>query len=176
MTGPGVVPSECPTCGRCSQDWSAPASRQLTDEGTKARQYANTEDRTAQYRDWRRKLGRDLYVSDIDQLEWRMVNNTVTPVGVLELTRVNGSKEVPQTYLDAILKRICDRDPQGRVACTVALNLGVKAFVVLFRWDLSEFWAYNLTDARGWFHMWPETYSKWINQLGKPDTRLAQAA
>lgn len=166
LTPAPVDRRQCPTCGRCDQDWTAPGSKALLLlDGTKARQRSSTEDRTVRYRDWRRTLGRALYVNDVDQLEWRMVDEQVQPVGVLELTRVDGSVPVPPSYLARILDRVQRRDPQGRVACELASRCGVFAFLVAWRWNCSEFWVYNLSAARGWWHLTPEKYRTWIAGL-----------
>jgi hypothetical protein len=154
---------ECPTCGRVSPDWSAAASK--GGNGLKGRQHHSREDRTAPYRDWRWRLGGGLYVNDIDQVEWRLRGGQITPVAVLELTRVNGTMPVPARYLDNILQRICHRDPQGRVAVEIADRLVVCAYLVLWRWDLSEFWCYNLTDGKGWQHWNRQQYQAWLKAL-----------
>src|SRR5262245_47230829 len=97
---------QCPTCGRCDPDWTALASKHLMANGAKARQRTSIEDRTAKYRDWRRTLNRQLYVSDIDQMEWRIVDDEVEPVALLELTRIDGDLPIPPTYLAHILDRM----------------------------------------------------------------------
>lgn len=161
-----TIARQCPTCGRCDQDWTAPASRQTTLlEGVKAAQHRSTEDRTRVYREWRRTLGPGLYVNDVDHVEWRMVDGHVVPVALLELTRVNGLAPVPPTYLDRILDRMCDRDPQAKFACEIAARIGVSAFVVVFRWDCGAFWVYNLSARRGWWSLTPEKYRTWIEGL-----------
>ena len=155
---------ECPTCGRCSQNWGEEGSKAVLN-GVKARQHASQQDRSLPYRDWRRTIGRSLYVNDIDQLEWRVIDGEIKPVAIIELTRVNGNISVPQSYLDSVLKRITQRDPQSKIACMVADSLNVCAYVVVWRWDLSEFFVYNLTKERGWKYWSPLQYEKWIGSL-----------
>ena len=94
-----------------------------------------------------------------------MVDGAVKPVAVLELTRVDGSVPVPPTYLQRILDRIRERDPQARVACELATRCGVFAFLVAWRWDCTEFWIYNLSASRGWWHLPPNQYQRWIDSL-----------
>jgi len=127
------------------------------------------DDRAHPYREWRRTIGRSLYVNDVDQFEWRMVDGVVRPVGLLELTRVNGNAPVGDKYLGAILARMRKRDPQERVACEIARRCGVCAFVVLWRWDLSEFWVYNLSDSIGWWQATEPQYRDFLTRLRPPE-------
>ena len=153
---------QCPTCGRVSEDWAS-----NRDTGLKGTQRADNEDRTTGYCDWRRSVGHHCYISDVDAVEWRLGPDGLFPVAVIELTRVDGNMPLPQSYLDAILDRFEKRDFQGRCAKEVARRLGVECFIVAFRWDLSEFWVYNLTSKRGWWKsLSRSTYKRWIISLG----------
>lgn len=163
----GLFAGQCPTCGRCGSDWSSPETRGERD--TKGRQRLSTVDRTSAYREWRWGLGNSLYVNDVDQVEWRMVNGEIRPVAVIELTRVDGSVPVPPAYLKAILDRMTGRDPQGRVAVEVASRLGVCAYVVAWRWDLTEFWGYNLSRNVGWKLWTANEYRAWLASLKPPE-------
>lgn len=160
-----MVPAQCPTCGRVSEDWSQRAP------GAKARQRKDRENRLTEYTDWRRKLGDDFYCTDVDQLEWREIDGVLTPVAVLELTMVEGNAHVPQKYLNNILDRFLIRDGQGEMAQRLAAKLGVKAWIVLFRWDLTEFWVYDLCGTRRWYHTSPAKYKAWLE--GLPDGKQA---
>jgi len=151
---------QCPTCGRVAADWSAKFG------ASKGRQRVDTEDRAAPFRDWRRSLGRPYYVCDIDQVEWRMIDGRPVPVAVMELTRVDGNVAIPATYLEAILTRFTKRDGQGAATKAFAELMGVKAWIVLFRWDMSELWLYNLTDGRGWWRRDKRVVGKWIEGMG----------
>ena len=157
---------QCPTCGRMTSDWSDAKTKKLSGKLTKVRQRKDVEDRAHEYRKWRRGFGRRLYVSDIDHLECRVIHGTMVPVAALELTRVDGNVKVPQSYLDAIYQRFTKRDGQGAIITRLAELLNIKAWVVLFRWDLTEFWVYNLTDERGWWKsLSPQKYKGWISSL-----------
>jgi hypothetical protein len=83
----------------------------------------------------------------------------------IELSRVDGHVPVRQRYLDAVIARFCRRDGQGDAVVQPAATLDVKAWIVLFRWDLTEFWIYNLTARRGWWNINAETYERWLRSL-----------
>jgi hypothetical protein len=104
---------------------------------------------------------------DIDQVEWRVIDEVPTPVAMLELSRVDGNVHLPPSYMKAVLDRFNKRDGQGETIRAFAKSLEVKAWIVLFRWDLTEFWVYNLTDSRGWWEMKKPKYEHWIRNLSK---------
>lgn len=117
------------------------------------------------YRQWRWRFGGGCYVSDVDQLEWRAANGQMFPVALLELSRVDGNVRLPWTYLKAVLDRFTKRDGQGSVALKTAGFLKVPAFIVLFRWDLSEFWVFNLVTGGSWNNMTRNEYAVWLRKL-----------
>jgi len=124
--------------------------KKVTDSGSKAHQREDSEWRAKQYSDWHRTLDKALMMMDVDYIEWRFREGELTPVGVMEVTRVDGGKEVSEGYLDAIVKRYEARDLQARATRKVAEALGVKAYIVLFRYNCREFWVYNLSERTGW--------------------------
>ena len=162
------VVRQCPHCGSVPEDWSSIGTRVNSAAFTKTRQRKDSEDRTLSYRKWRWEFGNGCYVNDIDQVEWRVVDGKPTPVGVLEISRVDGNVEVPDSYLNAVLDRFKKRDSQAQIILNLANSIGVKVWVSLFRYDLTEFWVYNLTNDRGWFHLNQSGYKKWIMDL-KPE-------
>ena len=105
-------------------------------------------------------------MTDIDQVEWRVQYGQPTPVVVLELTRLDGSHPLPQTYLDAIVTRFTKRDGQAAAIVALANRLGVDAVIVLFRHDLSEFWLFDLSSPTRWFHRDQRQYRHWITNHG----------
>jgi hypothetical protein len=151
---------QCPACGRVNEDWSS-----NRDDGPKARQRSDKEDRTLAYRDWRRTAGQRLYVMDFDQVEWRVIDGKFEPVAIVELTMVNGTIRVPQGYLDAIITRFTERDGQASILREAAERMRIKAWITLFRWDLSEFWIYNLSENTGWWHVDQHTYINWLEKM-----------
>ena len=149
----------CTKCGRSDVYWDD------REPGNKRKMHVSDEDRTVQYRKWRRGLKSNCYVTDIDQLEWTIVDGVAVPLAVLEISRVDGAANLPPSYFDAVITRITKRDAQRKFATTAARLLGCKAWFVLFRADGKEFWVYNLTDGTGWFHMHQKAYREWLEGL-----------
>jgi hypothetical protein len=139
--------------------------KKRTETGAKAYQRADAEWRIKPYSDWHRKLSKDLLMVDVDFIEWRHRDGDFVPVGVMEVTRVDLGKEVNQRYLDQIIERYEQRDLQGIAARKVAAALQTKAYIILFREDCSEFWVYNLTNSRGWWHLDPEKMEAFLKKL-----------
>lgn len=161
-----MTEGQCPTCGRMKRDWThegAIRNEQGHKIGTEDVPDIR-EDRTAAYRKWRRSLPQ-AGATDFDQVEWRYRNKELEPVALLELTRVDGNVSLPPSYLQSILDRFEKRDWQGKLAKRAALQLGVKAWIVAFRHDLTDFWVYNLTDGRGWWTMTQGEYSAWLQRM-----------
>lgn len=154
---------QCPTCGRIGDDWGNDETKSLAITMNKGKQRSDTEDRAATYRKWRWGIGGGCYVSDIDHVEYRIVKGELKPVALLELTRVDGNRPIPETYLSSILARFRKRDAQEKIITFAARELKCKAWIVLFRHDLSQFWLYNLTHERGWYkNLSQSQYQKWI--------------
>lgn len=158
---------QCPTCGRIREDWANPETKHLAVSLSKGRQRQDNEDRTIAYREWRRQLGASFYVTDLDHVEWRIRDGVPKAVAVFELSRVDGNIALPDSYLKAVLDRYNKRDGQGVIVKTLAEELKVSAWIILFRHDLSEFWVLNLSHPeQGWFkRVSPENLSKWIRKL-----------
>ena len=156
---------QCPTCGRIREDWGNDSTKHMAIHKTKDKQRKDSEDRLSDYRKWRWKFGNGCYVNDIDQLEWRMVEGETTPVALLEMTRVDGSIPVPPTYLDSILKRFKERDGQRKIMLRVCDLLGVDVYIVCYRWDLTEFWVYNLSNGSKWIKLSKEKYEQCIKNM-----------
>lgn len=139
--------------------------KKQTGSGAKAYQRNDTEWRIKPYSDWHRTLSKDLLMLDVDFIEWRYRNGEPVPVGVMEVTCVDVGREVNQEYLDAIVQRFEQRDLQALAACKVAAALQTKAYIILFRADCSEFWVYNLTNRRGWWHLDPAQMEEFLQRL-----------
>ncbi len=159
----GVVelPKQCPTCGRCGFE---DIETKISKDGGKARQ-TTLSGTTDEYTAWHRSLKRWCYAGDVDQIEWRKVAGELKPVAVLELTRVRGPGPVPSSYLRHIHSRFF-RDSQAERTVHVADRLGCDAYVVLFRPDLTDFWAYNLTrdEQICWKHYSRAGFADWIER------------
>lgn len=161
---------QCPTCGRVDRDWSQDGVVR-NDLGGKIGSQDSPgflEDRCAAYRRFRAMMNYGA-VTDFDQIEWRSDGQGyLVPVALFELTRVDGNVPVSQNYLDKILDRILKRDQQGELAKRAASGLDMKAWIVAFRHDLSEFWVYNLSYERGWFHGDAKWFRGFIESLQCP--------
>lgn len=133
----------------------------------KGRARADIEDRAADYHRWRQGWGGGYYASDIDCVEWRIVEGQVVPVKVLELTRLDGDRTpLPPAYLEAIKRRFHERDGQAKSIVHLAWMLRVKAIVVLYRYDLTEFWLHDLGKPSGqWVHADEASYRRWLEAL-----------
>lgn len=152
-------------------DWGSKDS--LADSARYRERWKNEgdEDRTAEYQRWRRSLGRNLYVTDIDQVEYRRDSeDAIHPVATLELTRVDPykgeTKRPVPSYFDAILARYNERDDQGTTARMWAWMMGIPCYLVAFQHDLSEFYVYNLSADRGWAYLSKHEYAAFLAGLG----------
>jgi len=139
--------------------------KKRTETGAKAYQRTDAEWRIKPYSDWHRTLSKDLLMVDVDFIEWRYKDGELVPVGVMEVTRVDAGRKVNQHYLDAIIQRYELRDLQALAARHVATALRTKAYIILFREDCSEFWVYNLTNRRGWWHLNPTQMQEFLQRL-----------
>ena len=154
-----TVYEQCPTCGRHAQDWT-----QGRDTSEAKSLQRDTEDRAAPYRSWRRTLRKDFYVTDLDQVEYRIVNEKVDPLAVLEITRIDGERPPNDNYLKAITDRY-DRDAQGMTMVGLAALLGVPAYIVLFRDDMGVIWICDYGRTGAWTKASANTYAGWLAGL-----------
>lgn len=122
----------------------------MNENQSKALQRSDGEHRVKPYMDWRRTIKRGLYMLDVDDIEWRYRNGKQVAVGVLEMTRVDGDKPVGEGYFQAVLNRFLNRDMQGKTTKIIAEALGTHAYIVIFRYNCSEFFVYNLTLEGAW--------------------------
>jgi hypothetical protein len=136
-----------------------------TAAGAKAYQRDDREDRTIAYRIWRREVERSPYTSDVDQVEWVVVDGEVVPAAVLELTRIDHERIGP-AYLQAILDRY-NTQGQGMFARHVGRRLRCDAYIVAYKHDLTTYHLYNLSQERGWVEMSKERYTAWLQHLYK---------
>jgi len=161
---------QCPTCGRIRETWGNEDTKHLaigmTGNAVKGKQRSDNEDRIASYRSFRFSFGViGSYVSDIDHLEYGIIDGIVTPYAILELTRIDGDIPIRGGYLSKILERFTKRDAQKRFITTIGNSLGVNVYIVAFRHDITEFWLYNLSRGRGWKMVNRDGYIDWIKTL-----------
>ena len=134
------------------------------------------EDRAKIYRDWHRDLSDELKCQDIDQVEYKKLeDDTVIPLANLEITRADMDITVTRNYLDAIVARMED-DGQANAAREFARRMRVEAWIVLFRVNLAEFWIYNLTKRQGWAHVNQPTYVQWLHEMRTDTWQRRKAA
>lgn len=139
----------------------------LTATGVKAHQRMDTEGRSLEYRMWHRTLAGDLLAADIDLVEWGFVNGILKAVAVCKITRVDSDVPVTHNYPRSIMKRYTERDLQARVIRTVARELSTNAYIILYRQGCEEFWVYNLSQMKGWWHLTREKYEQWLEGVGR---------
>lgn len=147
--------------------------------GIKGRQIYGAEDRSCDYRDYRRSIaiGGDrhstAYTSDIDQIEYIIIDDEVYPVALLELTRYDFDEKTRHiqrwnAYKKAIVNRYFSRDAQGKFITKISSLMDIPAFIVLYRNDLESFWLFNLNNPDGgWSHKNKSGYEIWLSELKK---------
>ena len=150
-----------------------PQPRAERSSGGKARVHPPSSDNSRIYLDWRYGWGQGRYTNDVDSVEWRVVDNNLVPVAVLELTKHGGQWGWPASpkdeYLNQILQRYHD-DGQAAFIQMVANRLRVKAYIVLYRFVMKtgspdrKFWVYNFARET-WMHMDETMYRTWIAAL-----------
>ena len=134
--------------------------------GGKSRQRNDREDRLMDYRLWKYKLNK-LYTTDIDQIEWRVIDKKMIPVAVLEMTRIDDDQIPGPNYFQAIINRFETRDTQKYTITHVANCLGVDAFIVAFLKNLSYYMIYNLSKGDRWEKYNEYQYINWLQNLGQ---------
>lgn len=152
----------CSTCGRAAHDWTA------RPEGVKGRQRSDTEDRALAYRQWHYTLPAHCWLSDVDGIEWRLVDGQPVPAAIIELSRIDGALPLPASYLRAVETRFFDRDAQGSLIRRTAEILGVPAYLVLFARDLSAFYILDLGRRRWAKPLTRAAYGHWLQGLQPP--------
>jgi hypothetical protein len=139
--------------------------KKKTDSGAKAYQRENGEDRTLAFRKWKRTLPRWLYAIDADLIEYRIIGDHLAPVGILELTRIDGWRTPPPTYFKEIIDRFENRDIQKRAIVQIGNMLCCDAYIVAYRQDLLGFWIYNLSTGHGWVEVDDVGFQSWLQGL-----------
>ncbi len=152
--------------------WASQDSKTVDETGAKIKQTKSKEDRTADYREWRWNCTNSGYVTDVDHVEWRVVNGVLKPVALFELTRVDRDIVPHQNYLNSIIDRFIKRDGQGKMIKQLGEKLEAPVFIIAFLKDLSTFFVYNLshpkkTKNNGWWILPQNKYKDWLKSLGK---------
>ena len=106
-----------------------------------------------------------------------MVNETPTPVAILELTRLesNGDPSQRERQEQIPLGGVLDKfhaNPRGDFVLEISERLGVSVFAVVFEKDLKIFWVRNLSDLDldkendRWIQLNTSQYKDGIETLG----------
>lgn len=177
-----------------SRDFSDPRTKKKGKAYDVAYAYVDTSiDRDRVYREWHRTIGDENYCMDLDQFEYRRVNNVKTAVAFQEISRIekrcpdrcfetheefNGNHPIGDGYRQNVWDRIWT-DDQGEMVSMVARSMVIPAYFVLYRPDLSEFWVRMLyPDTKYPLSRWQfytnETYQHWIRSLETNLTYLKQ--
>lgn len=141
--------------------------KKLLPNGVKAIQRTEKfEYRIKPYLDWHRTLDRHLYMLDADSIEWRYKEKDVlTPVGVMEISRIDEHILVTPAYLQKVHIDRFNRDLQGKVLKRHAELLGTYGYIVLFRHSLTEFFVCNFSLDGPWKRYEPEEYRQFLISL-----------
>ena len=136
--------------------------KKINENGQKAYQRTDFEDRSLPYRNWIRTIDCGGFFVDVDFIKWRKIENVYTPVAVTDLTRCD-SLDVNKKYLDAVIQRFFIRDAQGDVLTELGKRLGVPVYLVLFQKDLIWLQVYSFRKKT-----WQKfTRTTWANFLKK---------
>ena len=163
-------------------DYTKKSSKKLTEDGGKAKQRVDDEDRSQSYRLWRREIGKKIkngrrraspYAIDIDQLEHIYIDDKPIPVALLEITRYDFDEKDAgvggwSKYRQSILNRYFTRDAQASIVSMVSDKLECPAYIVLFRHDLKSFWLFDIKcgiESSTWFHLTEQEYVDWLVAL-----------
>lgn len=131
--------------------------------GQKAHQRADNEDRTLVYRNWLRDQDTDGVWFDLDLIKAKKVDGKIVPVAITELTRTD-SETVSQKYLDAIIDRWFNRDHQAELIQSMATLLNVPAYLVLFPPSVSWFQVYSFSKKQ-WKEFTPQAWASFLKNL-----------
>ena len=153
--------------------WATKGSKKIDEFGAKIKQTDSMEDRTANYRQWRWNslTSSKCYTTDIDHVEWRIVDGKLAPVAFFELTRVDKNSVPNQLYLNSIIDRFTKRDGQAKMIKALAEPFNVPVYIIAFLKDLSTFCVYNLshpkeTKNNGWWILPQKKYKECLASLG----------
>lgn len=137
--------------------------RIVNEQGQKAYQRTDNEDRSLPYRNWLRTVPTNGFFIDVDFIKWRFVEGQPIPVAITDLTRCD-SDIVGKPYLDAILKRFFVRDSQGLILQTLGALLNIPVYLVLFQKDMKWIQVYSF-QSKVWQVFIPKDWGKFLNTL-----------
>lgn len=143
-------------------------SQRKSTHGGKGRQVIDREDRLYDYRLFREEIPAPPYPSDIDFVEYRIIDGRVVPVGILEMTCMNfppPHAAALEKFLGKVWHRWNHEDKQGDFAREMAQRLGCRPFLVV------------LEPGAEIFHITPldSLHPKWIKFDRERYTRFVRA-
>ncbi len=139
--------------------------KKLLENGQKARQRDDHEDRAYQYRDWLRTQNISGVSQDADMIHWRYKEGELKPFAITELTRCDKEQDPGLNYCCAISNRFFIRDFQGKIVEALARELHVPAYILLFPPSVSWIWAYSF-QKKYWKLYDPSTkWSEYLNTI-----------
>jgi hypothetical protein len=136
----------------------------VNDQGQKARQRADTEDRTICYKDWLRTVKCGGFFLDLDMIKFKKTPEGIVPCCITELTRSDSETPVNDGYLFAIIQRYFYRDRQGQTIQMVADKLQIPAYLVLFGENMNWLKVYSF-QAKIWKDFTPEAWAEHLKTL-----------
>ena len=137
--------------------------KKYNSSGQKAYQRTDTEDRSLVYRNWLRTIETGGFFLDIDFIKWKNIDGENIPCAITELTRCD-SREIQQSYLDAINNRLFIRDKQGDTIKRLGKLLGVPVYLVLFQKEMLWLWVYSFRKEH-WKKFSPEEWAMYLKNL-----------
>jgi hypothetical protein len=135
----------------------------LNENGQKAHQRDDNEDRSLPYRNWLRTVETDGYWIDVDFIKWKFVDGKPTPYAVTDLTR-SDKDTCEEHYRWAISDRIFRRDRQGLLLKTVGELLHIPVYLVLFQKDMKWIWALDI-NTREWKEYTTDDWAAFLKTL-----------
>lgn len=137
--------------------------KQRNEQGQKAHQRQDSEDRSLPYRNWLRTVDTDGYWIDIDFIKWRFVDGKPEPYAITDITRCD-RETCDEHYRWAISDRIFRRDKQGLLLKTAGEKLHVPVYLVLFQKDVKWIWALDI-NTREWKEFTPSEWAEFLKKL-----------
>lgn len=133
------------------------------ENGQKAYQRTDNEDRSLVYRNWLRTVDTDGFFIDIDFIKWRVRDGAKVPVAITDLTRCD-SETAGEAYRNAITDRLFKRDSQGELLQTLGDLLKIPVYLVLFQKDMKWLWVYSF-QRKEWKEFTPDAWVKYLKNL-----------
>ena len=133
------------------------------ENGQKAYQRQDREDRSLKYRMWLRTIDTDGFFMDIDFIKWKFLDGAPVPVAITEITRCD-SENINDNYLRAIIDRWYVRDKQAEIIKTLATLLVVPAYLICYQKDMLWLEVFDLQTEK-WTKFTPQEWATFLRKL-----------